>query len=69
MKTALSANTASLARVVSMPTCRATVSSAPMTRSASPSRERTSRPPTRKTSTASAKSCQKIASCPILRKI
>ena len=40
MKVALIANSATLAKVVSIPQCFATVSSSPMTRSAKPSRER-----------------------------
>ena len=45
MKPAEIANSACFANAVLMPTCRATVSSAPITRNASPNRERRTRQP------------------------
>ena len=58
MKVELMANSATLARVVSMPAWRATISSLPMTRAARPSRDRSISQPIRKTTAASASSCQ-----------
>ena len=58
MNTVLSTNSATLARVVSMPEWRATVSSSPMARKARPSRERPIQKPMANTRTASARSCQ-----------
>ncbi|MNV82312.1 hypothetical protein D3C71_1760380 [compost metagenome] len=58
MKAALSVNSSTLTRVVLMPTCTATVSSSPITRSASPSRVRAIQARRPSTSASSTSSCQ-----------
>ena len=58
MTVALIVNSATLAKVVSIPQCFATVSSSPITRSAKPRRERAISQPSRNTAAVSASNCQ-----------